>query len=565
MEKVNPFLRFWNLISLDRSDVGAVYFYALLSGLVNLSLPLGIQAIIGFVLGASMVTSIYILIILVVFGVAAVGIMQINQMKIIEKIQQKIFTRYAFEFADKIPRFDLLTTDRFYLPEKVNRFFDVLIVQKSLSKLLLEVPIASIQLIFGLLLLAVYHPFFIVFGLTLLLVLTLIFKFTGVNGLKTSLQESVNKYKTVGWLEEMAKVINPFKLSYASHLNLTKTDDHVSKYLHSRTDHFKVLLVQYKTLVVTKVAITLAMLAGGSFLLLRQQLNIGEFIAAEIVVLMVINAVEKLIVNLDSVYDVATGLEKLATVTENLTERDGKLTLEPTNAGLTIDLIDFSFAFPNGRKLLHDANIHIPAGSLVAVSPADFSGKSTFLKVLAGHFQQFSGSMLINKIPLGNYALASLRERIGLYLNQREIFIGSVLENILMGRNNISSQEIMALAAQCGLSGFLDSLPEGFETPVDPNGKNLPSDYIKRICLLRTLLGKPDLLLLEDPWQMLTGPERHRMMSYLLSKPNNATIIVVANDPEFSRQCDYQIILDNKAITVINNHENGTGNLQNPA
>ncbi|SKB76861.1 ATP-binding cassette domain-containing protein [Dyadobacter psychrophilus] len=561
MEKVNPFLRFWNLISLSRSDVGAVYFYALLSGLVNLSLPLGIQAIIGFVLGASMVTSIYILIILVVFGVAAVGIMQINQMKIIEKIQQKIFTRYAFEFADKIPRFDLLTTDRFYLPEKVNRFFDVLIVQKSLSKLLLEVPIASIQLIFGLLLLAVYHPFFIVFGLTLLLVLTLIFKFTGVNGLKTSLQESVNKYKTVGWLEEMAKVINPFKLSYASHLNLTKTDDHVSKYLHSRTDHFKVLLVQYKTLVVTKVAITLAMLAGGSFLLLRQQLNIGEFIAAEIVVLMVINAVEKLIINLDSVYDVATGLEKLATVTENLTERDGKLALEPTNAGLAIDLIDFSFAFPNGRKLLSNTNIHIPAGSLVAVSPADFSGKSTFLKVLAGHYQQFSGSMLINKIPLGNYALASLRERIGLYLNQREIFIGSVLENILMGRNDINSQEIMSLAAKCGLSGFLDSLPEGFETPVDPNGKNLPSDYIKRICLLRTLLGKPDLLLLEDPWQMLTGPERQRMMAYLLSKPNNATIIVVANDPEFSRQCDYQIILNNKAITIISNHENGTGNL----
>ncbi|WP_215235517.1 ATP-binding cassette domain-containing protein [Dyadobacter linearis] len=561
MEKVNPFLRFWNLISLDRSDIGAVYFYALLSGLVNLSLPLGIQAIIGFVLGASMVTSIYILIILVVFGVAAVGIMQINQMKIIEKIQQKIFTRYAFEFADKIPRFDLLTTDRFYLPEKVNRFFDVLIVQKSLSKLLLEVPIASIQLIFGLLLLAVYHPFFIVFGLTLLLVLTLIFRFTGVNGLKTSLRESVNKYKTVGWLEEMAKVINPFKLSYGSHLNLTKTDDHVSKYLHSRTDHFKVLLVQYKTLVVTKVAITLAMLAGGSFLLLRQQLNIGEFIAAEIVVLMVINAVEKLIINLDSVYDVATGLEKIATVTENLTERDGKLTLEPTNAGLTLDLIDFSFAFPNGRKLFDHVLIHIPAGSLVAVSSDHFSGKSTFLKILAGHYQQFSGSMLINKIPLGNYSLSSLRERIGLYLNQREIFIGSVLDNILMGRNNISSQEIMALAAKCGLSGFLDSLPDGFETPVDPNGKNLPSDYIKRICLLRALLGQPDLLLLEDPWQMLTGPERQRMMAYLLSEPNNATIIVVADDPEFSRQCDYQIILDNKAITVLNNHENGTGNV----
>jgi ABC-type bacteriocin/lantibiotic exporter with double-glycine peptidase domain len=561
MEKVNPFIRLWNLISLDRSDIGAIYFYALLSGLVNLSLPLGIQAIIGFVLGASMVTSIYILIVLVVIGVAAVGIMQINQMKIIEKIQQKIFTRYAFEFADKIPRFDLLTTDRFYLPEKVNRFFDVLNVQKGLSKLLLEVPIASIQLIFGLLLLALYHPFFIVFGLTLLFVLIMIFRLTGINGLKTSLQESVNKYKAVGWLEEMAKVINPFKLSYASHLNLTRTDEHVSSYLQSRTDHFKVLLFQYKTLVFTKVAITLAMLAGGSFLLLRQQLNIGEFIAAEIVVLMVINAVEKLIINLDSVYDVATGLEKLATVTENLTEREGDLTLEPEAAGVAIDLIDFSFSFPNGRKHLNNANIHIPAGSLVGVSTNGVSGKSTFLKILGGHFQQFSGSLLINKIPLNNYQLSSVRERIGMYLNQKEIFIGSVLENILMGRNHISSQEIITLAARSGLSGFLDLLPEGFQTQVDPNGKNLPNDYVKRICLLRALLGNPDLLLLEDPWQMLNGQERQKMIGYLLGKPNNATIVVAVNDPEFLKQCDYHIVLSNSSTTIIKNSENGPGNL----
>lgn len=162
MEKVTPFRRIWDLILLDRSDAIAIYFYAILSGLVNLSLPLGIQAIIGFVLGASMVTSIYVLIFLVVIGVAMVGVMQINQMKIIEKIQQKIFTRYAFEFADKIPRFDLIKTDGFYLPEKVNRIFDVISVQKGLSKLMLDVPAASIQIIFGLLLLAIYHPFFIV-------------------------------------------------------------------------------------------------------------------------------------------------------------------------------------------------------------------------------------------------------------------------------------------------------------------------------------------------------------------------------------------------------------------
>jgi ATP-binding cassette subfamily B protein len=561
MEKIKPFKRLWDLVLTDRSDIGAIYFYAMLSGVVNLSLPLGIQAIISFVLGASMVTSIYVLITLVVVGVAAVGFMQINQMKIIEKVQQKIFTRYAFEFADKIPRFDLMKTDGFYLPEKVNRFFDVLSVHKGISKLLLEVPVASIQIVFGLALLAVYHPFFISFGLVLLVVLSLIFRLTGADGLKTSLKESVHKYKTVGWLEEMARITNPFKLSYDAHFNLTSTDRNVNEYLQSRTEHFGVLLFQYKTLVITKVAITLAMLAGGSYLLLEQQLNVGEFIAAEIVVLTVINAVEKLIVNLDSVYDVVTGLEKLAGVTENLSEQEGNINYDSSNKSIGIDLIDFSFSFPNGKKIFNDVNIHIPPGSLVGVHANGMSGKSTFLKVLAGHFQQFSGSFLINKVPLKNYRLASLRNKVSLYLNEKDIFIGSVLENILVGRNQISTAEIMSLSVNTGLSGFLDALPEGFETQVAPNGKNLPNQYIKRICLLRAMLDDPILLLMEDPWEGLTGAEKQNMIEYFSSRGNQATVVIATSDADFLKRCDYHIVLSNATATITRNEENGSSQI----
>lgn len=561
MKKVNPFKRLWDLILLDRSDIIAVYFYAMLSGLVNLSLPLGIQAIIGFVLGASMVTSIYVLITLVVTGVVVVGLMQINQMRIIEKIQQKIFTRYAFEFADKIPRFDLLKTDKFYLPEKVNRFFDVLNVQKGLSKLLLDVPAASIQIVFGLMLLALYHSFFIVFGLTLIVVLTIIFRLTGTKGLDTSLEESVHKYKTVAWLQEMARVINPFKLSYDTNFNLTRTDVHVNKYLNSRTEHFSVLLLQYKTLVFTKVAITTAMLAGGAFLLLRQQLNIGEFIAAEIVVLAVINAVEKLIVNLDTVYDVVTGLEKLASVTENLSEKDGTLSIDSAGKGVAVELQNFSFSFPDNRNVFSGINLQIPAGSLVGVSTIGRLGKSTFLKILAGHYQDFSGSLLFNKVPLCNYRLAALRMKMGLYLNQREVFTGTVWDNIIDGRSHITSEEIIDLAEQSGLSGFLDQLPQGFQTQVAPHGKNLPGHYIKRISLLRALLNKPRLLLLEDPWEGLAGHERQKLTQYLTSRPNDATVIVAGGDPAFLKACDYQILLSNGTATLTENIENGSGEL----
>jgi ABC-type bacteriocin/lantibiotic exporter with double-glycine peptidase domain len=145
---MNPFERLWGLISSYKADISAIYFYAILSGLVQLTVPMGVQAIIGFVIAASMVTSTYILIMLVVIGVGAVGLMQINQMKIIEKVQQKIFTEHAFEYAEKVPRFDLIKSDSFYLPEKINTFFETLNIQKGLSKILLDVPLASIQIVF---------------------------------------------------------------------------------------------------------------------------------------------------------------------------------------------------------------------------------------------------------------------------------------------------------------------------------------------------------------------------------------------------------------------------------
>ncbi|MBK6820023.1 MAG: hypothetical protein IPG85_10730 [Bacteroidetes bacterium] len=118
MKQQSPLKKLLDLILLDKQEVISIYFYAILSGLVQLSLPIGVQAIIGFVMGATMVTSIYVLIFLVVLGVLMVGVMKINQMRIIEKVQQKIFTRNAFAFAEKIPNLDLQAMDKYYLPEK---------------------------------------------------------------------------------------------------------------------------------------------------------------------------------------------------------------------------------------------------------------------------------------------------------------------------------------------------------------------------------------------------------------------------------------------------------------
>ncbi len=553
MEKVTPLRRLINLLSLEKKEISSIYFFAILSGLIQLSVPLGIQAIIGFVLGAAMVTSIYVLIIVVVIGVLFVGVMQVNQMKIIEKIQQKLFTRYAFEFAELMPQFDLKKIDSFYLPEKVNRFFDVISLQKGVSKILLDVPIASIQILFGLLLLMLYHPFFIAFGLLLIFVLWLILRFTSQSGLNTSLSESKYKYKVVAWFEEMARVIKTFKFSQGSHLNLKKTDENVLKYLNARTAHFNVLMFQFRSLIAFKVAITSAMLAVGTYLLLSQQLNIGEFIAAEIVILSVITAIEKLISSLDSVYDVITGLEKLATFTEIPLEKDGNLAFIKNQNGIEVKLIDFNFEYSLNDKTLQNLNITIPSNSVVCILGEEASGKTTLLHSLSGSFRDFEGSILLNNIPMVNYKLEDLRSNIGLYLNEHDIFDGTIMENITMGRSNISPESIYQSADQLGISAFMNNMPLGYNTKIDSSGNKLPSSIVKKILLLRAFANNPNLVLLEEPWQGFDEIIKNKMIDFFTNKTIKKTVFIVSNDEYFASKCDMKINFNKgKAIVSYN-------------
>ncbi|MFM2117978.1 MAG: hypothetical protein RL316_1168 [Bacteroidota bacterium] len=533
----SPLSRILDLVKLEKAEIWSIYFYAILNGLILLSVPLGIQSIVGFVMGASFRASIYVLIFLVVVAVLVSGLMQINQMKIIEKIQQRIFVRYAFAYADTIPRLDLKRADGIYLPELINRFFDTATLQKSLSKILLEIPSATIQIIFGLLLLSFYHPIFILFSFILVLILWLIIYYTGGRGLSSSLEESRNKYKVAAWLEEMARIIKFIKIAAGHGLHLKKTDEATVVYLKARNEHFKVLLVQYRSLVAFKTAITAAMLVFGSILLVNQQLNIGQFVAAEIVILTILNSVEKLIINLDSVYDTLTAVDKLAKLTDKPLEENGKIILSEEKSGLLVEGDKINYSYPNQQPVLKQVDFLFEPGQLICIQGKAGTGKSTLLRLLDGAYTDFTGSLQLNKIPIRNFDLNSLRSQIGILLHQHDIFQGTLWENVTMGRPNVAIDHVVRLFEKVNLAPFFAALPMGFETELDPTGQRLPRQIIHKILLVRALIGNPRLLLLEEPWSGMDNGTKEKVIA-LLREHSFSTRIIVSNDTEFANTCD---------------------------
>ncbi len=545
----NPLRRLIQVLKLERKEISSIYFYAILAGLLQLAVPLGIQAIINFVLAGRVSTSIIVLIVLVVASVFFTGLLQVSQMKIIEKVQQRIFTRYSFEFAWRIPKLDLKQIDRYYLPEFVNRFFDTIVLEKSLSKLLLDIPAATIQVLFGLILLSLYANVFIIFSLLVVLILFTIILVTYTRGLATSLQESDAKYAVAGWLEEIARVLKSFHFSRHSSLPVDKTDGLVTGYLHARTNHFRILLTQYWSLIGFKVLITAGMLIVGAFLLVSNEINVGQFAAAEIVILTVLASVEKLINSLDKMYDILTSVEKLGKVIDKPLEAAGTLQLTEKDKGLAVAMKNLSFSYNQTKEILHHISFTVKPGEKVCIMGNDGSGKTTLLKLITGAYADFNGSLIINDVPIGNYDLDSLRGEIGILFHQQDIFQGTLYENITLGNTSITTAKITELASKIGILDFLSSMKNGFDTEIDAAGKRLSGAVIKKILLLRALIGEPKLLLLEEPWQGLDESCSQKVKQYLLNDLPATTILVISNDEQFAKQCN--LILHMQDGTII--------------
>nr|WP_298924205.1 ATP-binding cassette domain-containing protein [uncultured Allomuricauda sp.] len=538
--------RLMGMLALDKKDVLQVFYYAIFAGIVNLSLPLGIQAIINLIQGAQVSTSWIVLVVLVTLGVAFAGALQLMQMRIIENVQQKIFTRASFEFAYRFPKIKMSELRNYYPPELANRFFDTLTVQKGLSKILIDFPAALLQIVFGLLLLSFYHPFFIIYGLLLLLLIYVVFKFTAQRGLETSLDESKNKYKVAHWIQEIARSIVSFKLSGGTTHGIDKNDTLVANYLDAREGHFKILVLQFIQMIGFKVLVTAGLLLIGGLLVLNQEMNIGQFVAAEIIILLVISSVEKMILGLETFYDLLTSLEKLGQVVDKeLEPQDGEKPFAK-DEGFVVELADISYNVPErDKKIIDDVSLTITPSCTILLQGTSGSGKSTLLRLIAGIFEPDQGKIFINDVALQGVNLNYYRSHLGKSLSEESPFEGSLLNNITFGNKNISQEDVYWALEKTGLTQFVKEQPQGLKTVLYPEGKQLPYTISKKIVLARSIVTKPKLLILKDPLDQFAENEATEIMDFLTDGSNGWALVIVSANPKWIERCGRIITMEN--------------------
>ncbi|MFC4691194.1 peptidase domain-containing ABC transporter [Dokdonia genika] len=547
-KEMTPWKRFLNMLKLDRRDIKQILFYAIFAGLVALTLPLGIQAIINLIQGAQVSTSWIVLVVLVTLGVAFQGILQLMQIRILENIQQKIFTRSSFEFAYRFPKVKMSELRDVYPPELANRFFDTLTVQKGLSKILLDFPAAILQIVFGLMLLSFYHPFFIIYGFLLVILVYLVFKFTAIRGLQTSLSESKSKYKVAHWLQEIARSLISFKLSGRTSLAMERNNTLTEKYLEARESHFRILVIQFIQMIGFKVLVTAGLLLIGGLLVLNQQMNIGQFVAAEIIILLVISSVEKLITGLESFYDVLTSLEKIGQVVDK--EIDPQVGFDPfeNHKDTDIQIDNVTYATPQTGDILSNIKLKIETKDRLLIDGVSGSGKTTLLKLISGIIEPTAGAIYINDLSLKGLHPNAYRSQIGQVLPEQNPFEGTILENITFGNKEISQERLNEVIKIVGLQDFVRQQSNGLRTMLFPEGQQIPHTISKRILLARAIVHEPRVLLLKDALEHFESTEARAIMDYLIHPDRPWALAVSSNNKDWQAQCNRYIKLENGKI-----------------
>jgi ABC-type bacteriocin/lantibiotic exporter with double-glycine peptidase domain len=548
---MTPLKRFYNLLKLDKRDVSQIFFYAIFAGLISLSLPLGIQAITNLIQSGRVSASWIALIILVVFGVVLVGILSLMQLRITENLQQKIFVRSSFDFGARLPKLKPNQLHNSYPPELANRFFDTLTIQKGTSKLLIDFSAAILQIVFGLILLSLYHPYFIIFGVMLFIFLYFIFKFSYNSGLETSLKESKFKYKVANWLQEMARNNYSFKNDLNYNYGLQKNNNLVTDYLNYREKHFEVIKRQFTQLIVFKVLITASLLLIGGFLVLSQEMNIGQFVAAEIIILLVINSSEKIIFGLETFYDVLTSVEKIGQVTDLDLEEESDFNSDTCYNNISIETENLTFKFPESEtEILSSISLKIDQGEKIVIDGENGSGKTTLIRILSGLLQKTSGAFYINDDTFKKIDLKQYRSQIGSIISSETPFEGTLLENITFNDKNISTENLKWALDSVQLSPFIKSLPKGLDTRIFPEGKQLSSSNAQKLLLARSIVHKPKILFYEDPTDKMDEKVANEIIDFITSEKNNWTIIVSSKNPYWRTKCNRRIIMQNGTIQL---------------
>ena len=540
---VSPVGRLYQFLRPESGDIGIVAVFAAVVGLLALATPLAVEALINTVAFGRLLQPIVVicLMLLVFLGFAAA--LRILQVYVAELIQRRLFLRVVADLSYRLPRVDQTALDAQHGPELLNRFFEVVTLQKSAALLVLDGVAIVLQTFIGMAVLVSYDTLFLGFDLFLLASLAFVTFALGHGGFRTALAESRAKYAVGAWLQQIATATNTFKSTGGPAKAVERADHLAHDYLVARRQHFRVLLRQ-SIFALALQAISGSLVLGlGGWLVIQGQLTLGQLVAAELIVAIIVGSFAKLGKQLESFYDLLTAVDKLGHLTDLPIERQTGVNLKRGPEGLAVQVRKMSLALaPHASPTPNHLNFSLETGDCVAVTGPPGSGKSLLVDILYGTRQPGHGHVTIEDFDLRTIQPRALRESVAM-VRGVELFAGTIIDNLHMDRRDVGNRDVQLALHAVGLFEELMALPDGLETFIQPSGTPLSGSQVSRLMLARALAARPRLLLIDGLLDSLPDECLSTAMQAIQALRPTCTVMIVTGHKAVCAMCPRTIVL----------------------
>ena len=521
---IRIFLRFYKP---EIRDLWIIFTYAFVTGALFLVVPIAANSLVTTIAFGQLLQPLAVLSLFVLFGLLFAALLKVAQVKLVELMQQRLFVRQATTLTSTLTRIDYQFTRDIYAPGIVNRFLEVVVIQKVTSQMMMEGLGVVFQVFTGLVLISFYHPYLLIFGLALLFMIAIIL-LVGAGATKSAVIESTKKYELLDWLEDIARFPLLFKSAWGGRLARRKADQLILNYIGSRRQHFKVLVRQYiGAYSVQAIGSSLLLILGG-WLVMINELTLGQLVSAEIVVSASVASVSKLGKTFESIYDLFAAVVKVEAVKDlPLEKHDGTICLD---ADRPFEVSFSEIVLRNRSQDFKPINLTVATGSKIAIFGRNASGKSTLANYLLGLELPVAGQVKLQGVDIRDLDLLSLRSQVHL-VRGIEVLAGSIEINVNCLRPQIASEDVLKALEQVGLLEIIQKLPEGIRTNLSPGGAPLSTGQLAQLMLARAIVGKPRLIVLDETLDTIDPLSLKYIYQVLLDPKAPWTLIDLTSDP----------------------------------
>lgn len=484
-----------HLLTLERKDLIVILLLTLAVGILNLATPLAVQTLVNVVTMGGVIKPLIVVTFILFVLLMLSGLIYVVEFIVVEYIQRRVFADNVTGITNQILKVDLRVSDEHYPAELMNRYFELSSVQKAIYSLITVGLTAVLHAIIGSIVLMVYSFYFTVIVLLLLLSAWFVVRVLGSKAIHTAVAESYAKYHTGAWLENIANNTNLFKFSGGENYAINGSDKLIVKYLTLRQAHFSILLKQNITTVIIYALAGTIMLGIGGWLVMKAQINLGQFVAAELIIFTVLGSFSLFVKQLESYYELVAGLDKLEIVKTLRAEPSGKHRFEE-NRALAVQLKNLSYQYNQHNQPIQDISLSIASNEKLAILADAGTGKTTLAELITGLRLPTEGQLTINEIDLRMCHLPSLRQKMDL-IRRIEIQQTTILDNLQLNNSHIKLEQVNTILKQFNLLDAILELPNGFDTVLTVMGTPLSTIQVKLLVIARAILQNPKLLIID--------------------------------------------------------------------